>query len=153
MHLANCREIWNWDSENSEKWMIARVADALGLTSVSRSLSQLGSAGFQDCLWELIDHGQGRHRSAICLHGFHQVHRTTATAFSQWLTEYVRCLAAAVALLHCRCLASAKSNVASASAQWTEWVRTALLFFPTGRNYNSHAFESLAPVRLSSISQ
>lgn len=90
MHLANCREIWNWDSENSEKWMVARVADALGLTSVSRSLSQLGGAGFQDCLWELIDHGQGRHRSAICLHGFHQVHPATATAFGQWMSEYMR---------------------------------------------------------------
>ena len=43
MHLANCREIWNWDAENSEKWLLARVADALGLTSVSRGVSQLGS--------------------------------------------------------------------------------------------------------------
>ena len=90
MHLANCREIFSWDAENSEKWLLARVADALGLTSVSRGLSQLGSAQFQDCLWELVDQGQGGNRSALCLHGFHQVDRSTAAAFSQWLTEYVR---------------------------------------------------------------
>lgn len=90
MHLANCREIWNWDAENSEKWLLARVADALGLTSVSRGVSQLGGACFQDCLWELMDARKGYHRSALCLHGFHQVEEGTATLFGDWLAEYVR---------------------------------------------------------------
>lgn len=89
MHIANCTEIWTWDPENAEKWLLARMADALGLTSVSKGLSQLDGRNLHECLWELLDRSPNRVRTALCLHGFHAVERTSAKAFGEWVTDYV----------------------------------------------------------------
>jgi len=90
MHIANCKEIWSWDTENAEKWLVARVADALGLTSVSKGVSQLQGKSLDECLWELVDRATGRVRTALCLHGFHAVEQASARAFGDWLAEYIR---------------------------------------------------------------
>jgi hypothetical protein len=90
MHIANCKEIWNWDTENAERWLIARVADSLGLTSVSKGVSQLRGDSLHDCLWELTERATGTVRTALCLHGFHAVEQTSAKAFSDWIADYVR---------------------------------------------------------------
>lgn len=90
MHIANCKEIWNWDTENAEKWLLSRVADSLGLASVSKGVSQLRGGDLHECLWELTELATGSVRTALCLHGFHAVERTSAKAFGEWVAEYVR---------------------------------------------------------------
>lgn len=90
MHIANCKEIWNWDVDNAERWLTARMADALGLTSVSKGLSQLKGENLHECLWELLDRASGSVRTALCLHGFHAVEQSSALSFGEWVAEYNR---------------------------------------------------------------
>jgi hypothetical protein len=88
LYIANGQEVCDWDADNTEKWLISRVSEALGLTSVSSSVSQLQGESLSECLSELLELSTGRVRTALCLHGFHLIESTVAEAFSTWMSEY-----------------------------------------------------------------